>query len=47
VYLHGYDMSKKVACKSVAKTQRNITVCVKTLRFFTEVLTNLASRVNN
>ena len=47
MYIHAYDMSKKMACRSVAKTQRNITVCVKSLRFLTKVFTNLTSRVNN
>jgi len=46
VYIHPYDISKK-GCKSVARTQSNITVCVKTLGLLTEMLTNLTLRFNN
>lgn len=46
MYIHAYDISEK-RCKSVARTQSNITVCVKTLGFLTEMLMNLILRVNN
>ena len=47
VYLTFTIAGKQWLRDNVAKAQRNITVCVQTLRFLTEVFTNLTSSVNN